>query len=125
MLLNDQHVFDTNETAKVHHVTSYEHTFFLVKDFFQEYKKEILESRINGNISIIWNKVGKENFERLNNLFRVFQENFSGFKIYGLLEAIRNNENNEQTRLYYELIRQRDEILEDMRRYSLNQERKK
>ena len=122
MLEKDRHVFDTKETAKVKNTTSYESTFFLVKDFFQEFRKEILESRKNGQIEIIWNKVGKENFDELNELFNIFNENFQGFKYYNLLKSLKENQDTKQTRLFKELVARRDQILDKMRKYSMLQE---
>ena len=114
-----KHVFDTEENAKIRHTTSYEHTFFLVRDFFQEFKKEIIESRSNGNIEVIWNKVGKENFDELNELFHVFFEHFQGFKVYSLMQSLKNKEDTQQTRIYYDLVEKRDKILEKMRKHSM------
>ena len=122
MLEKNQYIFDTKQTAKVHNTTSYEHTFFLVKDFFKEFKKEILESRSNGNIEIILNKVGKENFDELNNLFNIFYENFQGFKIYNLLQSLKDKKETDQTKIYWNLIEKRDEILEKMRQHSMQTE---
>ena len=122
MLERDEHIFDTSENAKVKYITSYENTFFLIKDFFQEFRKEILESRCNGQIEIIWNKVGKENFDALNDLFRIFNEHFQGFRYYGLIDSLKKKEDNEQTRVYYDLMAKRDEILDKMRKHSMLQD---
>lgn len=122
MLEKGEHIFDTKETAKVKHTTSYENTFFLIRDFFQEFKKEILESRSNGHIEIIWNKAGKENFDELNNLFRIFNENFQGFKYYELLNSLKDNQDNKLTKIYKELVEKRDQILDKMRKHSMMQE---
>lgn len=123
------HIFDTEENARTKHTTSYEDTFFLVKDFYQEFKKEIIESRTNGNIEIIWNRVGKENFDALNELFHIYNEHFAGFKKYTLIDSLKKNEDTKQTRLYYELLEKRDKILDKMRKYSmvseLEEEKKK
>ena len=107
---------------KVKKTTSYENTFFLVNEFFQEYRKEILESRNNGQIEIIWNKVGKENFDELNDLFRVFNEHFQGFKYYNLLKSLKENEDTAQTRIFRELVEKKNQILDKMRKHSMMQE---
>lgn len=115
----NSHVFDTDKNATTKNTTSYEKTFFLVRDFFKEFKKEIIESRANDNIEVIWNHVGKENFDALNELFHIFIKNFDGFKFYSLMQSIQNKEDNEQTRIYFDLIQKRDEILDKMRKHSM------
>lgn len=50
--------------------SAYQKTRFLVEEFYKRYKDKIIESRRDGNIDIIWNTVGRENFEALNDLFR-------------------------------------------------------
>lgn len=114
---NNKHVFNSKYRAKIKDGTSYEAAFFLVKDFFEEYKDKIKKSRKNGNIEIIWNEVGKENFDELNSLFKIFNDNFSGMRVYSVLADLKNNIDNEKTRLYNSLIIRRDEILEKMKNY--------
>ena len=117
-----QFVFDSEEKHAYKGGTNYEHTFFLVRDFYKEFKKEIIESRQNGNIHIIWDKVGKENFDALNELFHEFHEHFSGYKIYGVLQSLMNQEKTEQTKIYFDLYRRSQEIMEKMRKHSMLQE---
>ena len=121
---NDMYVFDSKEEAKYSHTTSYEHSIFLIKDFYNEFKNEIIESRSNGNIEIIWNKVGKDNFDELNSLFDIYFKNFSGMKIYSLYSSLKKNEDNEMTRIYYELINRRDIIMTRMREYNMDNSEK-
>lgn len=119
---NNSYIFNSEEKHSYRHSTSYEHTFFIVEDFLREYFDDIVASRQNGNIDIILNKVGKENFDALNELFHVFYSRFSGFKIYGLLKARHEGIVNEDTELYDQIVERRDEILANMREYSLSQE---
>ena len=121
-LEKDVHIFDNKETAKVKNLTSYEDTLFLVKEFYQDFKNEIIESRSNGNIEAIWNKVGKENFDALNDLFAKFNENFQGYAVYHLRSDLRNNADTENTRIYNDLVKQKDAILERMRNHAKAQE---
>ena len=122
MLAKGKYIFDTKETAKVRGKTSYEYTLFLVKDFFYEFKEEILESRRNNNINIILDKVGKENFNELNSLFKIFYENFKGMEFYRLVKSLNNKEDTEKTRIYYNLIERRNIILERMKNHSEKKE---
>ena len=41
---------------------------YIVRDFFETYKQEIIESRITGNMQVLFDAIGEENFEALNNL---------------------------------------------------------
>lgn len=110
-------VFDEPGNSRYKRTTSYEDYLVLVKDFFAEFKEPILESRRNGNIEVIFNEVGKENFDELNSLIIEFYEHFKEMKIYKLLSALKKNEDNEMTRIYYDLLDRRDKVLENMRNY--------
>lgn len=114
------HVFNSASRAKIKGGTSYEQTFFLVNDFFNEYKNTIIESRRNRNINMILDEVGEENFDELNSLFEIYNENFSGLRIYNLYSSLKDGIDNEQTRIYKELQIKRDIILEKMRNYKQN-----
>jgi len=107
----DGYVFNTKENAKLVGGTGYEHARFLVKVFYETYKQEIIESRKNGNMNIIFEVVGKDNFEALNMLFHEFNEHFSGFAFYNLMENLKNKEDNDKTRKFYEIIEKRDKVL--------------
>lgn len=119
---NNIHVFDNPKTAKYQHATSYEHSLFLVKDFFDEFRNKIIESRRNGNIQVIWNEVGKDNFDELNSLFKIYNDNFSGFKIYNLLSDLSSGKDTEQTRIYYELVDRKNHIMENMRKFQMTKQ---
>lgn len=110
-------VFDKPDNTRYKRTTGYEDYLVLVKDFYAEFKDKILESRRNGNIEVIFNEVGKENFDELNSLIQEFYDNFKEMKIYGLLSALKKKEDNEMTRIYYDLIERRDKVLENMRNY--------
>lgn len=114
---NNKYVFDNKETSKYQNTTGYDSSNFLVEDFFNEYKDKIIESRRNGNINIIIDEVGKENFEELNNLFQIFYKHFAGAKLYGLLDDLKNNQQTKEVEIYTDLINKRDIILKKMREY--------
>ena len=111
------YIFNTPENKKIKGGTSYEITMFLVKDFYDTYKKEIIESRKNGNISTILDAVGKENFESMNDLFREYNENFNQFSIIKTYQDIEAGIENERTIKFKEIISKRDAILNDMNEY--------
>ena len=114
---DNTYVFDDPEDSSYIGVTSYEHTAFLVRTFFEEYKDLIIKSRNNGNISIILDAVGKENFEELNGLFKIYEKEFPESKMFRLSVDLNNNEDTELTRIFYDLVDKRDKILEKMHNY--------
>ena len=71
-------------------------------------------------LEIIFNEVGKENFDALNELFHEFYEKIDGMKMYLLKTSLIKKEDTPLTRVYYELCEKRDKILESMRRYKEN-----
>jgi hypothetical protein len=44
------HILDSSRNSKVKGNTSYEASFFIIKDFYKEFRDEIIKSRSNGNI---------------------------------------------------------------------------
>lgn len=118
---NNIHVFDNPKTAKYKNSSSYEHSLFLVEDFFNEFRDKIIESRKNGNLQIIRNEVGKDNFDELNSLFEIYYTNFSGFKIYSLLADLKDNKDTEQTRIYHDLVDRKNIIMEKMHKFKEKQ----
>ncbi len=109
------YILDSNKNSRVKGNTSYEASFFIIKDFYKEFKEDIIKSRSNGNIKVIYNAVGKENFEELNSLFKIYFENFGGMKIYKLQGKLEAKTDDEMTRIYYKLLDRKNEILEKMR----------
>lgn len=114
------YIFNTSDNAKSRGGTSYEHTLFLVKSFYENYKQEIIESRRNGDMTKLFETVGRDNFENLNKLFHEFYENFAGFAYYNLMDSLQKNEDTEQTRKFYEIKSKRDKILLAMEEKSKN-----
>lgn len=117
MIENNIRILDEKGISKTNNITSYEKSLFLVRDFFNEFKEDIIKSRSNGNIKVIYNAVGKENFEELNSLFKIYFENFGGMKIYALQGKLEAKTDDETTRIYYELLDRKNEILEKMRAF--------
>lgn len=119
---NDIYIFNTKEDKKIKGGTGYEKTLFLVRDFYENYKREIIESRKSGDMSKLFAAIGKENFESLNQLFHEFNDHFSGFKIYKVYEDIQKGIETEQIKIFKELITKRNKILKQMEEH--NQQRK-
>lgn len=98
--------------------TAYDFSSFLVEDFFNQYLDDIIASRRDNNIEIIWNKVGKENFDELNQLFHEFNESFPEFVYYRMRDDLSNKRDTELVRKYNNLLERRDMVLLKMREYS-------
>lgn len=114
---NDLFVFSSKNSFSYQRETSYDNLFFLVQDFFQEIKEEILKSRRNANIDIIFQAVGKENFDQLALLCTSFYKRFPGSKINSLLSSLSNGIMDEDTQFYLECIEKRDTIFQNMREH--------
>lgn len=115
------YVFNTKEDKKITGSTSYERTRFLVKNFYETYKKEILESRKYGNLEIIYNAVGKENFEELNQLFYEYNEHFNiGLGMLKVYEDLENNVETELTKKFKDLVARRNNILAKMEEHNMS-----
>ena len=102
------------------HTTSYDTTNFLVDDFFNKYKKEILESRRDNNNDYIYNAVGRENFDALNQLFIEYDNNFSSITYYNARLNLKKGIKNEDTKLIQQLETKRNSILQEMDNYYTN-----
>lgn len=115
---NSSYILNTPNEAKIGNGTTYELTTFLVSDFYQKYKKSIIDSRKNGNINIIYNEVGKENFEALNTLIINFSNKFNRQKYEYTTACIGMGIETETTKELKKIIKIRDSILENMKKYS-------
>ena len=114
----DGYIFNTSEDAKIKGGTSYERNLFLVKDFYTAYKQEIIESRRNGDMTKLYETVGKDNFKSLNELFHIFNKSFPGFSFYKLIESINKVEETEQTKIFFDIVNKRNKILSSMKEYN-------
>ena len=112
------HILDSSRNSKVKGNTSYEASFFIIKDFYKEFRDEIIKSRSNGNIKEILDVVGEKNFNDLNDLFDIYFENLSGLKKMQLFDDIKNNRTTNLTIKYYEIVDKSKEIMDRMREES-------
>ena len=115
---NNMHFLDEKSDSRISHLTSYESSLFLVREFYNEFKDEIIKSRSNGNIKEILDVVGEKNFNDLNDLFDIYFENLSGLKKMQLFDDIENNRTTNLTIKYYEIVDKSKEIMERMREES-------
>ncbi len=102
--------------------SSYAFAKNLVWDFFQTYKPEIIASRKEYNMDILFNKVGKDNFMEMNQLVKDYLEYFAGFKGYNTISAINEGRENEDTRYYFACMENARRITENMHNYKMEDE---
>ena len=114
---NSNYILNTPKEAKIANGTTYELALFLVNEFYQKYKKPIISSRKNGNIDIIYNEVGKENFEALNALIVKFKSKFNRTKYEHTKVYMEMGWETEDTKELKKIIKIRDSILENMKNY--------
>ena len=86
---------------------------------------EIIESRSNNQMDAIYEKIGPDNFEMLNDLFYEFNEHFDGFEYNRCLDDLQNGTDTIRTRKLKEILIKKEEILENMKTYSLNEHGKR
>ena len=113
----NHHIF-TEKGKEGYYGSGYQFCSFLIIDFLREYLKDIIISRRNNNINHIFDVVGQDNFIKLNNLIHKFYENIDEFKYYDILENEKSNKVTDDTILFDDMIRERDEILQSMKEYS-------
>ena len=112
------YIFSDPKTAKEKGGSGYECTAFIAKDFFDEYYDTIIASRRDNNMQLIVDKVGEENFEELNSLFKEYHELFPGVYSFYLHTDLEDGKDTALTRKYNLLVEKRDKILDNMREYS-------
>ena len=108
------YLFDNKEKAKIRGGTSYEKMGILVKDFYQTYKEDIIESRLTGNLEKLFSKVGYDNMIDLNQLVSKYGEHFSGFNYYQLIDDLKAKNDTEEVRYFKSSIEKANQILEKM-----------
>lgn len=121
MVENNIGVFTSPDKAKYMGGTSYENYRFLVQDFFEEYYETIIICRKKGDMTSLFQKVGQENFDKLNDLINLFNQRFPSVSFLSVRISLYEKKDNEDTRDYYKFVDERNEILESMREYSRKQ----
>lgn len=109
------YIFSDKETAQIKGKTSYEYTFFIIKDFYNLYLEDIKESRRTRDMTKLFAKVGEENFNELNELYHFFYEHFpQDLDLISARKAMDEGRDNEKTRALQTIFARRDAILEKM-----------
>lgn len=113
---NNCYMFYSSEEAKTSGGTSYENYRFLVQDFYDKFKEDIIISR-RGNLSHLFDICGQENFEELNDLINNFISKWPGLNITILLSDIKHHRHTQNAIEYQKIMKKRDEILHNMIQY--------
>jgi len=108
-----RYIFNHSGFAKIKHSTTYEEVNFLIDEFYDKFKSDIIKSRRNGRIDIIYNAVGQDNFDALDDLINEFRTYF-GTRSY--VDIIKNNDSEEIKELD-ELKQKRDMIMKNIDNY--------
>lgn len=119
-LMHNKGIIIADDKEKTSYIgcTSYERTFFIIKDFYREFKETIIKSRRNGNIQVLFDEVGKDNFEELNNLFTIYKENFNEFSFGRTLMDRKEGKVTEKAKILEDILTRKDKILDKMRMHS-------
>lgn len=110
-----------SEHAKIAGGTNYEKSKKYVYDFLISFFPEIIKSRVTGNMQIIFDKVGKEKFDALNNVVKDFFVAFPNTSFITLYEALadyRDGKDSEGARKLIELEERAKSVYMDMRSFN-------
>lgn len=66
------YLFDDPNLSQTRGTTSYENQLFLVQDFWQKFRKEIMMARTEDNLDSLFQVVGQENFNKLNDIVSAY-----------------------------------------------------
>ena len=115
MHFNGRYLF-SNPTYHFDDSSGYDCMIPMVYDFYNTYKSDIIKSRKAGRIDIIFNTVGRDNFDELSNLCRDFY-----------ISNIRKDNGEISVDQFYESYlefdNRKDNILSNMREYNSLKER--
>ena len=112
------HIFNEPDKSLIYDNTYYEQFNFLVSDFYNTYKNDIISSRSDGNIDVIFESVGKDNFDQLSDLVNSFHGHLiNGFDSRDLRFDLANDFDTDEVKIYNDLCSKRDIILNNMKEY--------
>lgn len=111
------YIFDDKKTAKIKNGNDYEPVKLLIEDFFQIYKEEIIESRLTGNLDVLFSKVGRDNFNEFNKLISDCHERTTN-KRHELFDNLSNGRDTDDVLYYKKCIIEKDKILGKMADYA-------
>lgn len=113
---NNIYPFGNEEKARIEGAASYSFGNLILRKFYETYRQEIIDSRLNGDMEILFATVGKENFMALNSkLNELFELNR-----YTLLLDLNEKRDSETVHKYLKIKKESEEIYEQMKNYNEN-----
>lgn len=113
--LHDSNIYILgDQNQEIHGSSKSENNNIFTKLFYETYKLEIMHARITGDLDILFNKVGKENFDLLSNIIK----ESSSLSTSEIMSDKLNNNSNVLVDKYNKLIRDSLEVNEKMRDYN-------
>lgn len=113
---NGIYLLDDPRCSKVIGYTSYEQLNAITKAFIEEFGRDIAEGMISPDMNYIYNAIGKENLEALNEAVVEYRQ----IPYYNMMYDVKNERDTDLTRRRKELIGKSQSVAEDMRRYKEN-----
>lgn len=108
-------VINTKSNSKVKGATSYERLKPFVENYYEHFKEDIKEARLDYNSSeSFYSKVGYDNLKELNEVIRTYNEEFGGFAYYNLMDKIIAKESCKEVDRFYSLIDKSNQIYKNM-----------
>lgn len=116
--LHDKGIYllDDPRASKVLGYTSYEQLNAVTKAFIETYGKDIAEGMINPEMTYIYDTVGKENLEALNDIVVQYRQ----MPYYNMMDDVINKKDTDLTRKRTALIEGSKSVVEDMNSYRDN-----
>ena len=91
---------------------------FLLVDFYETFKSIIIKSRSHGNIEYIYEKLGKENFEALNDLVNEFSNKYGiDYEALGKIQEYKDKKDVEVTYDIQKFVDKKDKIISQMKEH--------
>lgn len=110
------YIFDDARYAKIKGSTEYEHNNVIVGDFYNNYRQEIIDSRVSVNLSSLTDVVGEDNFESLNNTVN----EFSSLPYFRVMMDIHDNKDTPLRNAGLDLLNKGTDIINLMKSYNVD-----
>lgn len=108
------YLFDNPNMSKIKGGTGYEKQLIFMKDFWHQFRESIIASRVDYNLDLLFETVGRENFEALNQTIN----EYVSLPYYDMMEDVLAHRTTPLTVMRDELINRASEIMNQMVAYS-------
>ena len=119
MIDNNISVFGRREGTEKFSESSYKKGIELLMEFFKDNWNAVISSRLTGNMNYLYDEIGKENFEALNNLINTFFHEFEGINYINLIADLETKKESNLTRKYNEILMQKNIIMQNIENYKI------